>query len=54
MKILILNLCGRHEFFGHDVEVVEETWAKPIIDGEYPDIQYYSCGGMSPEMIDKT
>ena len=41
MKILILNLCGRHEFFGHDVEVIEETWAKPIIDGEYPDIQYY-------------
>jgi NAD-dependent dihydropyrimidine dehydrogenase PreA subunit len=53
-NILILNICNRHDFYGHDVEVIEETWAKDIIDNVYPNISYYSCCGMTPEMVYQT
>lgn len=53
-NILILNMCNRYDFYGHAVEIIEQTWAKPIIDGEYENISYYSCGCMTKEMLEDT
>lgn len=47
-KILILNMCNHHDFYGKTVEVIEDTWAKDIIEGKYENISYYSCGAMTP------
>lgn len=53
-SILILNMCNRYDFYGHMVEIIENTWAKPIIDGEYPNIKYYSVGCLKKEDVEKT
>ena len=34
-KILILVMSCNLDFFDRELEIVEETWAKDIIDGKY-------------------
>lgn len=44
-KILILSMSCNNDFFINEEAVVRDTWAKPIIDGEYPHIKYISYRG---------
>lgn len=53
-KILILVMSCNLDFFDHEVEIVEQTWAKDIIDGKYDNITYYSYTAMSDEMFRNT
>lgn len=41
-KILVLVMSCNNEHFIEQEKVVRETWAKPILDGEYDNIEYYS------------
>ena len=50
-KILILVMSCNLDFFDHEVEIVEQTWAKDIIDGKYDNISYYSYTAMTDEMF---
>ena len=40
-KILILSMFCNDDFFLQAEKVVFQTWAKPIIDGKYPNIQFF-------------
>ena len=39
-SLLILVMSCQDEFFMNEEELVKETWAKPIIDGEYKNIDF--------------
>jgi len=41
-KILFLAMSCNHPFFEMGRKVVHDTWAKPIIEGKYPDCGFYS------------
>lgn len=50
-KILILAMSCQDPFFMDQVETIKNTWAKPIIDGKYDNIEFLSYVGYSD--IDK-
>ena len=39
------------DFFDKEIEIIEQTWAKDIIDGKYDNISYYSYTAMTEEMF---
>jgi len=41
-KILFLSMSCNDEFFTLEESVVKDTWAKPIIEGKYPDVGFFS------------
>lgn len=53
-KILILVSCNNKEFYGKRAEIVENTWAKDIIDSSYDNITFYLYTAMDEEMRDHT
>ena len=44
-KILILVMSCNDEFFKQQVEKIKQTWAKPILDGKYSNIDFMSYDG---------
>ena len=44
-KILILVMSCNVEFFKQQVEKIKQTWAKPILDGKYSNIDFMSYDG---------
>lgn len=46
-KILILVMSCHDEFFKNQVEKIKNTWAKPIFDGVYPNIDFLSYDGVT-------
>lgn len=42
MKCLILCMCCNNQYYLQQFENNKQTWAKPILDGEYPDIDIWA------------
>ena len=53
-SILILVSAQNESFFGKEVEAIEETWAKTIIEGNYDNIEYFSYTAMTEEQRENT
>lgn len=53
MKILILLMSCNHWFFQDEEQLVKNTWLKPVIEGKYPEIDYYFYTTGKTEHIDK-
>lgn len=53
MKILILLMSCNHWFFKEEEQVVKETWLKPVVEGQYSEIDYYFYTTGETEYIDK-
>lgn len=49
-KVLFLSMSCNDPFFEISRKVVEDTWAKDIINGKYPGIGYYSYTSSSYDM----
>lgn len=55
MKSILILVSARNEsFFGKEVEAIEETWAKTIIEGNYDNIDYFSYTAMTEEQRENT
>jgi hypothetical protein len=53
-KILILVMSCQDEFFKQQVEKIKETWAKPILEGKYPNMDFIVYeGGYDNHSYDK-
>lgn len=53
MKILILLMSCNNWFFKKEEEVVKNTWLKPVIDGQYPEVDWYFYTTGERNLIDK-
>ena len=49
-NILLLVSTNNKEFNSSLTEIIEETWAKDIIDGKYPNISFYIYTAMDEDM----
>ena len=53
-KILILVMSCQDEFFQNQVNTIKEMWAKPILEGKYPNIDFIVYeGGYDKHSYDK-
>ena len=53
-KILVLVMSCNQKHFVDGEAVVRETWAKPILEGEYENIDFYSyTGGNDKQYVNK-
>lgn len=54
-KILVLAMSCNQDHFREQEKVVRETWAKPILEGKYDNIDYwsYTASSDNKEWIDK-
>lgn len=52
MKTIILLMSCDNEFFINEEKLVKQTWLKPVIDGQYPDIDYYFYKSGDKQYID--
>lgn len=53
-KILILVMSCQDEFFRNQVNTIKEMWAKPILEGKYPNIDFIAYeGGYDKHEYDK-
>lgn len=53
-KILVLVMSCQDEFFRQQVEKIKATWAKPILEGKYPNIGFIAYeGGYDAHSYDK-
>ena len=46
-NILILINTASKDFQTSRTEIIENTWAKDILEGEYPNIRLWHCAPMS-------
>lgn len=53
MKILILLMSSNYWFFKEEEQVVKDTWLKPVVEGKYPEIDYYFYTTGKTDYIDK-
>ena len=52
-RILILAMSCNDQFFADQVEVIKNTWAKPIIEGKYENIDFmYYTGSLEKHSYD--
>jgi hypothetical protein len=53
MKILILLMSCNNWFFKEEEQVVKDTWLKPVVEGKYPEVDYYFYTTGETDYIDK-
>lgn len=53
MKILILLMSCNNCFFQEEEQLVKDTWLKAVVEGQYPEIDYYFYTTGDNEHIDK-
>ena len=42
-KVIILSVTCNQDFFLLESDIVRKTYAKPILKGEYENIDFYDC-----------